>query len=138
MPRNVLFSKTEILQIYRLKDHGMRVVDIARLIERSKAGIYRILSKGDNFVTKSCSGRPKKTTKRQDREIFRLVSTQNLSVRSISKEVTVPVSKFTVHRRLQVSKLLAYRKMRRSPKLTTRHKDARVQWARKNIAWQLT
>ncbi len=51
MPRNVQFSKTEILQIYLLKAHGMGVVDIARLIEHSKAGIYRILSKGDNFET---------------------------------------------------------------------------------------
>lgn len=135
MPRNVQFSKTEILQIYRLKARGMKVVDIARKIGRSRAGIYRILSKGDNFETKSRSGRPKKTTKRQDREIFRLVSTQNLSVRSISREVTVPVSKSTVHRRLQVSKLLAYRKMRRSPKLTKRHKDARVQWARNHMNW---
>ncbi len=85
---------------------------------------------------KSRSRRQKKTTKRQDREIFRLVSTQKLSVRSISKEVTVPVSKSTMHRRLQVSKLLAYRKMRRSPKLTTRrHKDARVHWARNHMNW---
>jgi transposase len=104
MPLNVQFSKREVLQIYRLKALGMKVVDIARKIGRSKSGIYRILSKGDNFETKPRSGRPRKTTKRQDREIFRLVSTQNLSVRSISREVTVPVSKSTVHRRLQVSK----------------------------------
>jgi hypothetical protein len=49
--------------------------------------------------------------------------------------VTVPVSKSMVHRRLQVSKLLADRKMLRSPKLTTRHKDARVQWARNHMNW---
>lgn len=84
---------------------------------------------------KSRTGRLKKTTKRQDREIFRLASSQNLSVRSISREVTIPVSKSTVHRRLQVSKLLAYRKMLRSPNLTKRHKDARVQWARKHMNW---
>jgi transposase len=91
MPRNVQFFKPEILQIYCLKAHGMKVVDIARKLESSRAGIYRILSKGDNFETKSRSGRPKKTTKRQDREIVRLASTQNLSVLSISDEVTVPV-----------------------------------------------
>ena len=127
MPLNVQFSKNEILQIYRLKARGMKVVDIAKRIGRSRAGIYRILSKGDNFETKTRSGRPKKTTKRQDRDIVRLASTQNLSVRSISREVAIPVAKSTVHRRLQANKSLAYRKMRHTPNLTKRHKDARFQ-----------
>lgn len=130
MPANVQFTKNEILQIYRLKARGMRVVDIARRIKRSKAGIYQILAKGDNFEPKSRSGRPKKTTKRQDREIVRLVSTENLSVRSTAKEITASVSKSTVHRRLKSSKFLKYHKMRRTPKFTKRHKDARVKWAR--------
>ena len=101
MLRNVHFSKSEILQIYHLKIRGMKVVDIARKTGRSRADIYRILSKDDNFEKKITFWEPKKTTKRQDREIFKLVSTQNLSVRSISREVTVPISKSTVHRRLQ-------------------------------------
>lgn len=135
MPLNVQFSKNEILQIYRLKARGMKVVDIAKGIGRSRAGIYKILSKGDNFQTKTRSGRPRKTTKRQDRDIFRLASTQNLSVRSISREVPIPVSKSTVHRRLQANKSLVYRKMRHTPNLRKRHKDARVQWARNQMNW---
>ena len=111
----------------------MKVVDIAKRIGRSRAGIYRILLKGDNFETKTRSGRPKKTTKRQDRDIVRLASTQNLSVRSISREVAIPVAKSTVHRRLQANKSLSYRKMRYTPNLTKRHKDARVQWARNHM-----
>ncbi|KFM58275.1 Transposable element Tc3 transposase, partial [Stegodyphus mimosarum] len=135
MPRNVQFSKTEIAQIYCLKALGMKVVDIAGKMRRNRAGIYQILSKGDNFETKSRSGRPKQTTKRQDREILRSISTQKLSIRSVSREVTFPISKSTVHRRLQKRKHLIYRKMDRSPKLTARHKDARVQWARNHMHW---
>ena len=88
--------------------------------------IYGVLSKRDNFETKLRSGRPKKSIKRQDIEILRLVSIQSQSIRSISREVTVPVWKSTVHRELQVSKLLSYRKMRRTPNLAKQHKDTRV------------
>ena len=97
MPSNLHFSKSEILQIYHLKACGLKVVDIARKTRDSRAGIYQILSKGNNFKTKLCSGQPKKASKWQNREIFRLVSTQNLPVQSISREVIVSVSKSTVH-----------------------------------------
>ena len=56
MPRNVHFSKNETLQIYRLKAHGLKVVDIERKIGCSRAGIYRIQSKGDNNEIKLRSG----------------------------------------------------------------------------------
>ena len=104
MPLDVQFSKNEILQIYLLKARRMKVVYIAKRIGCSRASMYRILSKGDNFETKTLSGRPKKATKRQNRDIVRLVSSQNLSVRSIFREVSIPVAKSTEHRRLQTNK----------------------------------
>ena len=50
----------QILQIYHLKAHGMKVLDNVRKTGRSRASIYRILSKGDNFEAELRSGRPKK------------------------------------------------------------------------------
>lgn len=130
------FSKDEIVRIYRLKASGMKVVDIAKTIGRCRSGVYQVLSKDGKYEAKARSGRPKKTTKRQDREIMRLVSTQNMSVRSISEQVTVPVSKSTVQRRIHASKFLKYRKMRHSPNLTKRHREARVNWARNHMDWK--
>ena len=135
MPRNVHFSKSKILHINHLKARGLKIVGIARKTGLKRAGFYQILSKSDNFETWLRPGWSKKTTKRQDRKIFGIVSTPNLSVRSISREVIVPVSKSAVHRRLQVSKLLNYRLILRTPNLTKRHKDARVQWARNHVNW---
>ena len=40
-----------------------------------------------------------------------------------------------VHRRLHLSKFLAYRKMHCSPKLTERHEDACAYWARYHMNW---
>ena len=62
MFRNVFFSKNKILQIYHLKLRGMEVMNVARKAGFSRAGIYRILSKVDNFETQLRSGRPKKAT----------------------------------------------------------------------------
>lgn len=57
----------------------------------AKVGIYWIFTKGNNFETKYLSGLPKKTSKWQDSEIFRLVPTENLFVQSVFKEVSVPI-----------------------------------------------
>lgn len=108
-------------------------MDIARNIECSRFGFHGILSKSDNFETKSRFGRPMKTTKQQDREIFRLGLTQNVFVWSLSKDVSVPASKSTIHRPLQASTFLDYRKIRRSSRFTEQHTDACVQSARNYI-----
>ena len=52
----------------------MEVVNNAKKTGFSRAGIYQIPFKGDNFETKLRSRRLKKSAKQQDREIFRLVS----------------------------------------------------------------
>ena len=49
--------------------------------------------------------------------------------------MTIPASKSTLHGCLQVRKLLAYRKMRRLPKVRERYNNPRVQWARNHMNW---
>lgn len=43
------FSKKDFFQIYTLKAHGWKVLDIARKVGRNGVDIYLILSKCDKF-----------------------------------------------------------------------------------------
>ncbi|KAF8787989.1 Transposable element Tc3 transposase like protein [Argiope bruennichi] len=131
MPRNVPFSAADIVKIWRLKAQNVKVSDIAKQMKRSRSGIYEILSKDANPIVKKRSGRPRKTSQRQDREILRAVSTQKKSIREISSTLAFPISRSTVHRGIQSSKFHRYRRMRRTPMLKLYHRKARVLWAKK-------
>lgn len=64
---------------------------------------------------------------------FRLFSAQNLSVRTVSKELSVPLSKCIVHRQLQAVTILDYWKKGRSPKFSEWRKNTYVQSSRNHM-----
>ena len=69
-------------------------------MKRSRSGISEILSEDANFIVNKRSGRPRKTSQRQDREMLRAVSTQK-TVREITRTLAFLISRSTVHRRIQ-------------------------------------
>ena len=117
-------------KVYRLKSEGWSITNIAQEMRRSRSGIYNILSKGDNIAIKPRSGRPKVTTRRDDRAILRLASSQELSLRQISRRLVKPVSKDTIHRRIKCSNWHVFCRMKRKPLLKQCHKDACLLWAK--------
>lgn len=85
------------------------------------------------------SGRPKKTTEREDRLLRRLARQQPFTTANRLRSrwnVHVRISRRTVNRRLNCGRLRARRPIKR-PALTQRHKDARLQWARDHIGWNI-
>ncbi|KAF8766939.1 hypothetical protein HNY73_019954 [Argiope bruennichi] len=129
MPRNVQFSAADIAKIWRLKAQNVKVSDIAKQMKRSRSGIYEILSKDTNSIVKKRSGGPRKTSQRQDREILLAVSTHKKSIREITRTLAFPISRSTVHRRIQSSKFHRYCRICRTLMLKLHHRKARVLWA---------
>lgn len=128
MPRNIEISKDEICKIRGFKANGLTVSQICKKTGRSRAAVYKVLSKTYNLHSRKRSGRPRKTTERLDRWIMRLVSSQKMSLRQVSQRVDGMISKDTGHRRIKESKNIVYRHMRRIPLLKKEHKknDATV------------
>jgi transposase len=94
-----------------------------------------------NVAERSRSGRPRKTTVRQDRYLSNMAKRQRFQsavrLNSYFRTATgVRVSSQTVRNRLHIANLRAYRPAVR-PILTLRHRTARLQWARDHVNWQL-
>ena len=94
-----------------------------------------------NVEERPRSGRPRKTTVRQDRYLCNMAKRQRFqsAVRLNSDFRTatgVRVSSQTVRNRLHTANLPTYRPAVR-PILTLRHRTACLQWARDHVNWQL-
>lgn len=86
-------------------------------MERSKSRIYEILSKFDNAITKQHSCRPRRTSLRQDRAVF----TQKKPVLEAAMALAFPMTRSTVNRHIQTSKIHKYQRKCRTnmPKVHT-------------------
>lgn len=85
------------------------------------------------------TGRPRKTTAREDRLVARLARAQPILNSRVLRQrwmINARVSTSTVRRRLRAAGLRACRPVRR-PFLTARHMQERLTWSRARIHWNL-
>lgn len=136
MPKQKQFTHEEIVKVWRMKATGSSTDEIAQELGRSASGVYKVLSRGDNFHAAARPGRPRGTSTRNDRQIIRLAATQTRSLRQIVRDSGLPISKDTVHRRLRSNSNIVLAKMRKLPLLTKAHKQARLDWAKEHMSWQ--
>lgn len=134
MPRTQQFSSEEIHKIFLLKSQKKSVKDIAKVMNRSCAGIYKVLTR-KNHAPKPRSGRPKKTSLRDDRQIVRIASNNSISLRQIAAQSQLNVSKDIIHRRLRQTSFIVHQKMQKQPPLTHKHKQERLTWAKEHMTW---
>ena len=116
--------------------------NISREVNRSKSVISRILKLYDDkktFVPDSKSGRPRITTKRDDRVMKRYVdkdpfdSAAGIS-RKLKTDLGKEVSRYTVSRRLNEMGLKA-RTPATKPLISKKNKAARLTYAERHILW---
>ncbi len=94
-----------------------------------------------NVAERPRAGRPRSTTRRQDRYLSNMAKRQRFqsAVRlntDFQMATAVRISSQTVRNRLHAANLRARRPAVR-PKLTARHRAARLLWARQHVNWQL-
>ena len=85
------------------------------------------------------TGRPMKTTPREDRLLTRFARQQPFSTANTLRSqwiVNGRISRRTVNRRLNNARFHARKPIKR-PLLTQRHKTARLQWAREHMGWNV-
>lgn len=135
MPRASQLTLNEERSTWQMRANGASISDIAAHLKRSKRSIYRILASKDKIQRKKRCGRPRSTSKRDDRRIRLMASHQGLSLRSIKLMSGLKVSKDTIHRRIRNSPNLILKKMAKKPALTARHKIKRLEWAKKHMSF---
>ncbi|GBO12545.1 hypothetical protein AVEN_224585-1 [Araneus ventricosus] len=72
-------------KILQLKLLGKTVKEISKLLNRCKSMIYRVFTRKTTYEPNPYSGRPHVTDIRNDRRIRRMVSSQEMTVRDITR-----------------------------------------------------
>ncbi|GFR79791.1 transposable element Tc1 transposase [Elysia marginata] len=120
---------------------GLPISEVSLRTNGNRTTIFRLrrLHKTDTVSDWPCSGRPRCTTKRQDRNLVRNHMNNRFLSASASPRQTrgrnnQHISANTVRRRLSTSGLCA-RRLYTGPILTQRHQHQRTLWAQEHAAW---
>ena len=93
------------------------------------------LKNPENYGKSKRCGRPKSTTARDDRLIFRKARWEKKSSSQIANEIPLNCNIRTVQRRLQNNSNMVWRKMAMKPPLTVKHKECRLNFAKEHLCW---
>jgi len=139
MPR---LSPQDRARAHGMLEAGRSIRDVARHFRVSPWNIGEIrrrYAQTGSFLDRPRSGRPRVTSRRQDRYIVLTHLRDRFRPATTTSAVTIgthgrPVSGDTVRRRLRHSQLRARRPFR-GPILTGQNRERRLQWARNHLRW---
>lgn len=136
MPRGCHLSLVERTKIDLLREYGETIRAIALKLNRSKSTIHKYLLDPKSYGTKKRSGRHPKVTERDKRSIKRLATTNNFSCGQIKAELSLSVTRRRINQILNEDLQITRQQMIPKPKLTSRHKAARLSFAEKYKFWE--
>lgn len=130
--------------VVTLRGTGMKQVAIARVYHITQGEVSKILKRHAESGTptpRPRPGRPRKTTRRQDRLLIRsCLQGRTKTTSSLRTEwqnaIGVPVSRELVNKRLLRAGYRARRPLRK-PLLRPVHRQRRLQWARDHLLWRI-
>lgn len=139
MPRGSKLTEHERGQIDAFKLVGKTYDWIATKLGRSKKVVWSYLNDRENYGKKKSPGRPRKVSKRDERQIWRKASNSTKTAKAIGKEAGVNVSKWTIARAIKRNPNLVRAKMAKIPKIKKHHEENRVEFGRRNMQrnWNL-
>ena len=129
-------------QIIGMRNAGLSCREIARQIDRHHSVVTRLVQKfqaTNDVRDRPRTGRPRKTTRREDASLLRLVRRNPFMNSTILRSQWLPgraISTRTIRNRLKTAGYRARRPIRR-PLLTPVNRRARLQWARQRQRWNL-
>ena len=144
MGKNVPLSEVERAQIVALHKEGHSERLISQKMKESKTAVHNAMAKFRNtgtYTTAKKSGRPRKTTPRDDHAIRRIAVQSPMSsaskIRSSLLAKGTDISGRTVSRRLVDDFDLKAHKPAHKPRLTQVMKSKRLAFAKKHVKWTI-
>lgn len=135
MPANVPLTDDEKKKILKFSEKGLSSRKIGVKIHRSKTTINDFLKNPSKMKQVKRLGRKSSIDRRTKSHILREASNKNVSCSQIIDNLNLKVSRWTVNRVIKRSGILKHKKKKRSPALLTRHKEARMKWAKSHMTW---
>lgn len=133
MSKGTQLSETERSTILALRSTNMSAEKIAKQVNRSANVVRTFLKSPVTYGTKKSTGRPRLLSKRTSRKLQFEAGKTGSSARDLKTELNLDVSIRTVQRVLNTCNYLTYCKKKTAPKLTNRHRENRLSFARANF-----
>ena len=127
-------------RILQKLDSGFSCRDIATELGTSKDTVHRLKRKFEesgSVARTPWSGRPRKTTERQDRMIVKAIKlNHDITSEELIEELVInQISERTVRRRIgELSEYKSYWKVKK-PFISEKNRKIRVEWARERVNW---
>lgn len=135
MPRGTQLSHDEKCVIGALQKNGVSNRKIAKQINRSHYVVNSYLKLGERYGSIKRTGRKPIVSSRDKRTIFRLATENHMFASQIRAELQLDVTTRRVRQILQSNKNLKWRKRLSKPKLTVKHIEARLAFAKRHMTW---
>lgn len=123
-------------QIKAYLSDGLNFHEIAEKIGRSFTLVRNCAVRGTDKDPGKSKGRKRKLSERDERNIARHASNQQVSANRIREYLNLGVSKSTVLRSLDHVEHLQYKNYRLKPKLSHENVEARLAFATSHVAWE--
>lgn len=136
MPRGSELSDMECGKIKGMRLAGKGIGEIAAKINRHRNTVSNFLKDPENYGSKKRSGRIPTIDQRTKRRIRNLATRENMSCRQIKVELGLHVTRQRVQQLIKDDIGLNYENKIAKPRLTQRHKNARIAFAEKYKFWE--
>lgn len=136
MPRGSHLSLVERTKIDLYRESGRTIRDIALTLNRSKTTIQNYVKNPTSYGTLKRCGRHPKVSDRDKRSIKRLAVTNNFSCGQIKAKLCLNITPRRINQILNNNLHITKQKTLPKPKITPRHKDARLAFAEKYKFWE--
>lgn len=134
MPKGRSLTESEKGAIIALKAEGVSMRQISIRIGRSVNVVSQFLKDPERYGTIKRSGRKEKLSSRDKRRIVRLAAQSSKSLRRIAAESELDISVNTVRKVLKNSGIIVREHLMPAPRILPQHREARLSFARENMA----
>lgn len=134
MPRGTRLTEEEQEAIRLLMEEGYKNRQIALRMSRSEAVVRNFKKSGENYGLKAATKGNSKLTHRQKGEIRQEAIDNKLTCRQIKDKLELPITTRNIAKVLNSEKNIKWTKIKSKPRLTAKHKEDRLTFARKYMS----
>lgn len=136
MPRGIPLSNFQKGQALAYKETGKGVREIARMLKVGRNAISSFLRNPETHGKKKKTGRPKKLSPRDQRNICRQLKKKGASISKVHRQTGLThVCRQTIYNYVKQSKAFEFKKRKHHPKWTNKHIVNRLAWAKEHMSW---
>lgn len=135
MVRGALLSPEERAKVDILQAEGYSLRGIGKALKRSRHAVTTYLKDRKTYGKGKGGAWKKKMSDKDKRMIVREVAKGHFTASQLKARLDLPVGTRRVQQVLNESSLTAFKKLKRAPTLTKKHKDDRLSWARTHHNW---